>query len=230
MPAFIDHTPDQIARARTLYEDTAVSPHDVARILGLSTNTFYRRVKGWGWKRRRLRVAEVDAAAREAARSRDAAAREVGERVMGEKLSAFGRARAAAISQLDALRATQERVSQAAAASVDGERSARALGHLARALLVIEKGAREEARAQREEAVEPPPRRVAAAAHDADVDDEERELMLAGGPAYAEFIEARRRHLADRLWALIGQDEATGEAGGVEQEGASAGPDDAGRT
>lgn len=188
MPAFIDHTPDEIAWARTLYEDTAVSPHDVARILGISVNVFYRRVKAWGWRRRRLRVAEVDAAAREAARSRDAAAREVGERVLGEKLSALERAREAAIAQLDALRATQERVTHAAAASVDGERSARALGHLTRALLAIEKGAREEARARREEELA---RREAAAR---DVGH-----AMPGDPNYGEDLDALRDRLADRL-------------------------------
>ena len=186
MPTFIDHAPDEIARARTLYEDTDLSPHDVARILGIGTNTFYRRVKGWGWKRRRLRVAEVDAAAIEAARSRDEAAREVGERVIAEKLSALERAKATAVAQLDALRATQERVAHAAAASVDGERSARALNHLTRALVAIEKSEREAAQARREEAAELLAHRNAAAPARDEPED----------------LDAMRARLARRLTAI----------------------------
>lgn len=195
MPPLISHTSDEIERARTLYEDAGVSPRDVAAILGIGVNTFYRRVKHWGWRRRRRRIAEVDAAAREAALSRDAAAREVGERVLAERLSALERARATAVAQLDALRATQERVAQAAAASVDGERSARALNHLTRALVAIEKSEREEARAQREAAAEELTRRNAAAQarEDRDIGD----------------IDAFRIELARRLDALRRQHEGT---------------------
>lgn len=95
----------------------------------------------------------------------------MGEAVLAERLTALERAKATAVSQLDALRATQERVAQAAAASVDGERSARALNHLTRALVAIEKSEREAAQARREEAAEMLARRNAAAKERAVEDD-----------------------------------------------------------
>ena len=54
-------------------------------------------------------------------------------------------------------------MAQAAAASIDGERSARALNHLTRALVAIEKSEREAAQARRNEAAEILSRRNAAA-------------------------------------------------------------------
>ena len=75
----------------------------------------------------------------------------------------------------------------AAAASVDGERSARALGHLTRALLAIEKGAREEARARRDEDLA---RRDAA---------REDEYGTPGDRGHGGDLDALREQLADRL-------------------------------
>lgn len=137
MPTRPHHTPEEIAHARILYEETDVSPHDVARVLGIGTNTFYRRVKLWGWRRRRLRVAEVDAMAVEAAASRDAELAALGGRVIDDKRASIDRAEAAIMGQVAALEQMQERVALAAITVLDGERAGRALHRLARALVEV---------------------------------------------------------------------------------------------
>lgn len=144
MPAFRSHTPDEIAHARTLYEETDLSPRDVARLLGLGVNTFYRRVKRWGWRRRRLRVEEVDAMALQAAASRDAELRELGEAVLDDRRSSADRAEAAVFAQIAALEAMQDRVLAAALTVRDGERAGRALQHLAKALVEVDRFRREQ--------------------------------------------------------------------------------------
>ena len=64
MPSFRVIAPDQIARARQLYEGTSVPVRDIAALVGLGASTFARRVKLWGWTPRNRRLAEYDAAAK----------------------------------------------------------------------------------------------------------------------------------------------------------------------
>lgn len=147
MPPYVPHSPDQIAQARTLYEETDLSPHDIARILGIGINTFYRRVKRWGWRRRRLRISEVDAMARDAAAARDAELAALGRRVVDDQRAAIDRAEGAILGQIEALEAMQERVALAALTVLDGERTGRALTALVKALAEVsrfrsEQGAR----------------------------------------------------------------------------------------
>ncbi|MFC7053842.1 hypothetical protein ACFQI3_14210 [Hansschlegelia quercus] len=146
MPALISHTDDEIARARTLYEETNLSPKDIAKILGIGDNTFFRRVKAWGWRRRRLRVAEVDAAALEAAGARDEALRTLGREVIDHRLAAEDRAEDAILGQIAALEAMRERVAVAAYSTIDSERGARTLYRLAQALTEIARARNEKAK------------------------------------------------------------------------------------
>ncbi|WP_271168121.1 hypothetical protein [Hansschlegelia plantiphila] len=192
MPAFRHHTPDEIAQARTLYEETDLSPRDIARILGLGVNTFYRRVKRWGWRRRRLRVEEVDALALEAAASRDVELAAVGQRVLDDRRAAIDRAEAVVVGQLKALELMQERVALAALTVLDSEKTGRAVQNLAKALVEI---ARYRSEAQG-------PRRSASA----DQDDAELDEM--------------RRRLARQLEALQATVEAEEAGEGVQGRGA----------
>lgn len=137
MPAFRAHSADEIAHARTLYEETDLSPHDIAKILGIGTNTFYRRVKSWGWRRRRLRVEEVEAAAVRAAGSRDRALRRLGKKVLDERRAAIDRAEDAIVGQLDALEMMQARVAAAAMTVLQGEKAARTLRLLTQTLVEV---------------------------------------------------------------------------------------------
>jgi hypothetical protein len=149
MPALISHADDEIARARTLYEETELSPKDIASILGIGDNTFYRRVKKWGWRRRRHRVAEVDAAALRAAATQDEALRTLGRRVIDHRLAAEDRAEDAILAQIAAFEALQERVAIAAFTTIDCERGARTLHRLAQALTEVTKARGERAKLER---------------------------------------------------------------------------------
>lgn len=141
MSVWKSHTPEDIEQARTLYEGTEVSPHDIARLLGLGTNTFYRRVNRWGWRRRRYRVEEVDALARQAAalRGADPGLAAFAARVEQDRRSSVERARDAIHGAFAAMEATQMRVAEAAISAIEGERSAKALLALSRALVEIDR-------------------------------------------------------------------------------------------
>ncbi|WP_020184466.1 hypothetical protein [Methylopila sp. 73B] len=139
MPAFRAHSAEEIERARTLYEETDVSPADIARLMGLGVNTFYRRVKDWGWRRRRLRVEESDAIAREALKSADPDIAAYGRAWEEDKRSSAERAEAAILAQIAALEGLQVRAARAALDLIDSERAARTLWRLAQALNEVEK-------------------------------------------------------------------------------------------
>jgi DNA-directed RNA polymerase specialized sigma24 family protein len=64
MPSFKIIPPEDVAKARVLYETTSVSVHDIAKMLGIGTTTFMKRVKLWQWVPRNRRLAELDAAAK----------------------------------------------------------------------------------------------------------------------------------------------------------------------
>jgi len=139
MPAFRAHSAEEIERARTLYEETEVSPADIARLMGLGANTFYRRVKAWGWRRRRLRVEESDAIAREALQSADPEVAAYGRAWEEDRRSSAERAEAAILGQIAALEGLQVRAARAALDLIDSERAARTLWRLAQALNEVEK-------------------------------------------------------------------------------------------
>ncbi|GLK55902.1 transcriptional regulator of acetoin/glycerol metabolism [Methylopila capsulata] len=144
MPAFRAHSREEIQRARTLYEETEAAPADIARLMGLGVNTFYRRVKQWGWRRRRLRVEESDAIAEEAVRSEaerleDARLAAEGRAWLDSRRTAAERAEAAILGQIAAIEGMQLRAAQAALDLIDSERAARTLLRLAQGLNEVRK-------------------------------------------------------------------------------------------
>jgi hypothetical protein len=60
MPPRIEIAPELIAEAKRLYERTLVPVNDIAAMMGLSKYPFYRRVKEWGWRRRRAKVGALE--------------------------------------------------------------------------------------------------------------------------------------------------------------------------
>jgi hypothetical protein len=78
-PRFI--SPEVQARARRLYEETDVPVRDIAKLMGIGDNTFYRRLRGWGWQRRKERTSPEDRSALDHAAAKaergDAAAEQV---------------------------------------------------------------------------------------------------------------------------------------------------------
>lgn len=64
MSKFIVIEPEEIEKARHLYEDTSLPIIDIAISLGVSQTTFLNRAKLWGWKTRRQRFVALDKAAK----------------------------------------------------------------------------------------------------------------------------------------------------------------------
>jgi hypothetical protein len=131
---FIVIPPEQIARARALYEGTAMPVHDIAAMLGLGVTTFLKRVKLWGWKPRNLRLAELDAAAK--AQVDVAAIAEIAAPALEtlKQVSLTQTVRAAVESQLRAIQSVLARVDAVQLRSPDVERAARSLSTLVRTL------------------------------------------------------------------------------------------------
>lgn len=134
MPKFRVIEPEEIARARQLYEGTSLPVHDIARSLGIGTTTLMKRVKLWGWTPRNKRLAELDAAAKAEvplAEVREAAAPAI---AVVEKATLIERVRAAVESEIAAIESVLQRVESAQLRSSDAERAARTLATLVRTL------------------------------------------------------------------------------------------------
>jgi hypothetical protein len=132
MAKFIVLPPEKIAEVRKLYEGTDVTVRDLASICGLGTTTFTRRVKLWGWKRRRLRLHDYDDAAKAEVNSiREVAAPAI---AVAEKETLIDRVRAAVEREIVAIEAVLSRVEGARLRSADAERAARTLATLVRTL------------------------------------------------------------------------------------------------
>ncbi len=69
MPRFIVIPPEEIERARILYEATEIPVDDIAKMLGISRRTLNARIRLWNWPHRDFRFAGLD----------DAAKRQVGQ-------------------------------------------------------------------------------------------------------------------------------------------------------
>jgi hypothetical protein len=134
MPKFIVIEPAEIARAKHLYEDTSVPVADIALSLGLGQTTFLNRVKLWGWKPRRAKLADLDAAAKAKVPLEEI--REIAKPAKEElqKISLLGRVRAAVESEIVAIENVLSRVEAARLRSTDAERAARTLATLVRTL------------------------------------------------------------------------------------------------
>jgi hypothetical protein len=170
MSKFIVLPPEKIAEVRKLYEGTDVPVRDLASICGLGVSTFIKRTRLWGWKPRRLRMQDYDAAAKEEVESiREAAS---AASTIAENETLIERVRAAVEREIVAIEAVLARVEGARLRSTDAERAARTLATLVKTL-------REVAALQRDEKAE-----------DQNVDDSEDEFR---------DLEDFRRELAERL-------------------------------
>lgn len=134
MPKFIVILPEEIARAKHLYEDTAVPVADIALSLGLGQTTFMKRVKLWDWKPRNLRLAELDAAAKAEVPVEEIREIAAPAKKTLEKMSLLARVRAAVESEIVAIENVLSRVEAARLRSSDAERAARTLATLVRTL------------------------------------------------------------------------------------------------
>jgi len=132
MAKFIVLPPEKIAEVRKLYEGTDVTVRDLASICGLGTTTFMRRVKLWGWKRRRLRLNDYDDAAKAEVDSiREVAAPAI---AVAESETLIDRVRSAVEREIVAIAAVLSRVEGARLRSADAERAARTLATLVKTL------------------------------------------------------------------------------------------------
>ena len=126
----IEHTPQALAHARHLYEDTGMPVADVAKYLEISQTTFYKRNKEWGWRPRNRRLAELDDAAKanvplEKIREIAAPATKV-----VEKISLLARVRSAVENEIIKIDDVLQRVEGVHLRSSDAERAARTLATL----------------------------------------------------------------------------------------------------
>jgi len=132
MPKFIVLPPEKISEVRKLYEGTDIPVRDLASICGLGVTTFLKRVKLWGWKSRRYRTKDYDAAAKAEVESiREVAAPEV---AIARNETLIDRVRAAVEREIVAIEAVLARVEGARLRSTDAERAARTLATLVKTL------------------------------------------------------------------------------------------------
>jgi hypothetical protein len=134
MPSFRVIAPDQIARARQLYEGTSVPVRDIAALVGLGASTFARRVKLWGWTPRNRRLAEYDAAAKAGVDLAAIEAAAAPAKATLEHAHLIDRVRSAVEREIAAIDAVLARVEGARLHSSDAERAARTLATLVRTL------------------------------------------------------------------------------------------------
>ena len=53
-------SPQVMAEGRRLYEETRVAVDDIAAMMGISSRSFFTRVRKWGWRRRIDRIPQLD--------------------------------------------------------------------------------------------------------------------------------------------------------------------------
>lgn len=168
MPKFLTIPPEEISRARALYEGTDIPVRDIARMLGIGLTTLHRKINLWGWTPRNARLRGLDAAAKAEIPVEQIAALAAPHVATVEQETLIHRVRAAVEREIVAIEAVLARVESAKLRSSDAERAARTLATLVKTL-------REVAALQRDEQPE----------HDArdrsedefrDLDDFRREL------------------------------------------------------
>jgi aminoglycoside phosphotransferase (APT) family kinase protein len=134
MPSFKVIPPEDVAKARVLYETTSVSVHDIAKMLGIGTTTFMKRVKLWQWVRRNRRLAELDAAAKAnvpVEKIRKLAAR---PKAALDRAALIARIRGAVLREVAAIEQSLATAESMQLRSPDRERAARALASLLKTL------------------------------------------------------------------------------------------------
>ena len=132
----IEHTPEALARAKHLYEDTGMPVADIARMLDISQTTFYNRLRtAWHWKKRNERLDALDAAvvaaAPQVAEVREAAA--PAKKIL-ETVSMIDRVRSAVTVEIEKIEDVLNRAEGVHLRSTDAERAARTLATLVRTL------------------------------------------------------------------------------------------------
>jgi transposase-like protein len=131
----IEHTPEALARARHLYEDTGMPVSDIARTLEISQTTFYNRLKQWGWKKRNQRLDALDAAAVAAVPQLQEVREEAAPaRKILETVAMIDRVRSAVTTEIEKIEDVLRRVEGVHLRSTDAERAARTLAMLVRTL------------------------------------------------------------------------------------------------
>jgi hypothetical protein len=131
----IEHTQEDLARAKHLYEDTGMLVEDIAKLLEISETTFYNRLRtSWRWKERNRRLADLDAAAAanvplESVQNIAAPAKKT-----LEKVSLIDRVRSAVETEISKIEDVLRRVEGVHLRSSDAERAARTLATLVRTL------------------------------------------------------------------------------------------------
>ncbi len=148
MPKFTVIPPEDISRARALYEGTEIPVRDIAKMLGIGLTTLHRKINHWGWVPRNARLRGLDAAAKADIPLEQIAALASPHVVPVEKETLIDRVRAAVEREIVAIDAVLARVEGARLRSTDAERAARTLATLVKTL-------REVAALQRDEKPEP---------------------------------------------------------------------------
>jgi len=131
----IEHTPEGLAHAKRLYEDTGTPVEDIAKFLEIGETTFYNRLRtAWKWKKRNRRLADLDAAA--AADVPLERVQEIAEPAKKtlEKISLIDRVRSAVEAEIVKIEDVLRRVEGVHLRSSDAERAARTLATLVRTL------------------------------------------------------------------------------------------------
>jgi aminoglycoside phosphotransferase (APT) family kinase protein len=134
MPCFIVIPPEDIARARALYETTSVPVHDIAKMLGIGTTTFMKRVKLWKWRPRNRRLAELDAAAKAEVPVEEIRKIAEEQMIVLSQASLIERIRSAVEREIVAIENVLAAAESARLRSPDAERAARSLSALVKTL------------------------------------------------------------------------------------------------
>jgi hypothetical protein len=134
MAKFIVIPPEEVIKARQLYEGTSMPVADIARMLGIGETTLLKRARLWGWTPRNRRLAELDAAAKAQIPLAEIQETAAPARKIFEKLSLVERVRSAVESEIVAIESVLRRVEAAQLRSTDAERAARTLATLVRTL------------------------------------------------------------------------------------------------
>lgn len=131
---FITIPPEEIARARALYEGTDIPLRDIAKLLGIDRSTLVRRIKKWGWIPRNAHLRRLDAAAKAGIPLQEMIALAAPEVATIEKETLIDRVRSAVEREIVAIEAVLSRVEGARLRSADAERAARTLATLVKTL------------------------------------------------------------------------------------------------
>lgn len=130
----IEHTPEAIAHARHLYENTAMPVADIAKILEIGQCTLYKRKAEWGWRPRNLKLAELDDAAKANVPLKELSEIAEPAKKIVEKISLLDRVRSAVENEIIKIDDVLQRVESVHLRSTDAERAARTLAMLVRTL------------------------------------------------------------------------------------------------